>query len=108
MKNWIIVLCLFVFLPFSIFAQKDYVVTKPPVKLELDAFYKKYVDASGIPVVSSWRVHDEALIKVAQMTTFFFDNLPKEVATNLLNNKAALVFLPAMKEQRTCRNMHIW
>ena len=84
---------MFWLLPFSIFAQNDYVVTKPPTELGLDAFYKKYVDASGIPVVSSWRVPDEALIKVAQMTSFFLDNLPKEVAANLLNNKARVGIL---------------
>jgi hypothetical protein len=33
-----------------------------PASLGLDPFYKKYVDADGIPVVSSERVPDEALL----------------------------------------------
>jgi|GEM_PF-6573409 len=46
-------------------------VSQPPGELELDSFYKKYVNAEGIPVISSWRVPYEALIKVAQMAGFF-------------------------------------
>lgn len=37
-------------------------VTFPPSHLHLNPFYKKYLDADGIPVVSSLEVSDEALI----------------------------------------------
>lgn len=74
------VLMVFTFL--SSFSQ-EYKVSQPPAEPGLDNFYKKYLDAAGIPVVSSWRVPDEALIKVAQMTGFFLENLPAEVADNL-------------------------
>lgn len=40
------------------------VITAPPESLELDPFYKKYVDAWGIPVFSSDKVADEALLEV--------------------------------------------
>lgn len=33
----------------------------PPAKLKLDPFYRKYLDAGGIPVVASAQVPDEAL-----------------------------------------------
>jgi hypothetical protein len=36
-------------------------VVAPPAELALDPFYKKYVDADGIPVVSSENVADDAL-----------------------------------------------
>ena len=39
----------------------------PPTALGLDPFYAKYVDAGGIPVVSSADVPDAALVRVAQM-----------------------------------------
>jgi alpha-glucosidase len=67
---------------------QEYKITAPPGELGLHSFYKKYVDAEGIPVVSSWRVPDEALFKVAQMTSFFLENLPEEVAENLRKYKA--------------------
>lgn len=47
--------------------QQKPVVTAPPASLKLDPFYKKYVDARGIPVVSSDKVPDEALISVLTM-----------------------------------------
>ena len=68
-------------------------ISSPPSGLGLDSFYKKYVDAAGIPIVSSWRVPDEALIKVAQMTTFFLNNLPAEVSENLKNNNVRVGIL---------------
>ena len=39
----------------------------PPALLRLDPFYQKYVDAGGIPVVSSGKAPDEALLRVAAM-----------------------------------------
>jgi len=38
------------------------VVTTPPDSLNLDPFYKKYVDVNGIPLVSSWRVPDSCYV----------------------------------------------
>ncbi len=39
----------------------------PPALLGLEPFYGKYVDAGGIPVVSSAKAPDEALVRVAAM-----------------------------------------
>jgi len=43
----------------------DYHVTEPPASLNLDPFYKKYVNASGYPIVSSEKVNDYALLEAA-------------------------------------------
>jgi hypothetical protein len=37
-------------------------VGRPPASLGLDPFYQKYVDAQGIPIISSTRVPDKALL----------------------------------------------
>lgn len=93
MKNLIFTLLIITF-TLSVFAQEpQFTVSKPPVDLGLAGFYKKYINAAGIPVVSSWRVPDEALIRVAQMTEFFLNNLPGEVAANLQNNKTRVGIL---------------
>lgn len=85
---------LFLICVFSGFSQESkFTISAPPAELGLDKFYRKYTDASGIPVVASWRVPDEALIKVAQMTEFFLNNLPEEVASNLRKNKARVGIL---------------
>ena len=61
-------------LSLPVFSQDSkFVISPPPAELGLDKFYKKYTDASGIPIVSSWRVPDEAIVKVAQMTEFFLN-----------------------------------
>ncbi len=49
-------------------------VTAPPAALELDPFYKKYVDAHGIPVVSSAKVPDAALLMARDIVQFMLAN----------------------------------
>lgn len=42
--------------------------TEPPAELELDPFYERYLDARGIPVVSSGSVSDTALERACAIT----------------------------------------
>ena len=58
---------------------KDYIgftVTAPPAELGLDPFYKKYVNAQGIPVVSSEKVPDAALLMARDIVTFMLSDRP--------------------------------
>ncbi|MBL4883884.1 MAG: hypothetical protein JKY95_05005 [Planctomycetaceae bacterium] len=43
----------------------DYHVTAPPASMKLDPFYKKYVSASGYPIIASEKVNDYALLEAA-------------------------------------------
>jgi len=52
------------------------VVSSPPASLGLDPFYKKYIDAKGIPVISSGKVPDEALLSVMNMANTMLDKNP--------------------------------
>src|SRR5437764_2385092 len=52
------------------------VVTAPPARLKLDPFYKKYVSAGGIPVVSSSRVPDRALLEARALVGHMLRNRP--------------------------------
>jgi hypothetical protein len=59
---------------------QDYIkftVTPPPEALGLDPFYKKYVDAQGIPVVSSEKVPDAALLMVRDIVQFMLSERPE-------------------------------
>ncbi len=58
-------------------------ITSPPSSLELDPFYRKYIDASGFPVISSWRVPDKALLKAREIIVFMTDNLPETVVKKM-------------------------
>jgi len=52
-------------------------ITPPPASLKLDPFYKKYIDANGIPIVSSWRVPDSAMYKAWEIVMFMTNDLPE-------------------------------
>jgi hypothetical protein len=53
-----------------------FTVTAPPAALELDPFYKKYADAHGIPIVSSEKVPDEALLMARDIVQFMLSERP--------------------------------
>jgi hypothetical protein len=52
-------------------------ITPPPASLKLDPFYKKYLDANGITIVSSWRVPDSAFYKAWEIVKFMTNDLPE-------------------------------
>src|SRR5262245_16040285 len=52
------------------------VITAPPPELGLDTFYKKYLDASGIPIISSEKVPDEALFAVQRTVNIMVSYRP--------------------------------
>jgi hypothetical protein len=58
-------------------------IKSPPADLNLDPFYKKYIDANRFPVVSSWRVPDEALIKAHDIIVYMTENLPQNVVDKM-------------------------
>ncbi len=60
-------------------------VTAPPASLSLNSFYKKYLDADGVPVVSSNSVADEALIKARDIIKYMLKNIPAEKAKMITN-----------------------
>ena len=51
-----------------------FTVTAPPPELGLDPFYKKYVDAHGIPVATSEKVPDAALLMARDIVQFMLEN----------------------------------
>lgn len=60
-------------------------ITSPPKELGLDPFYKKYVNANGIHIVSSWRVPDSAFVAAYKTVTSITSVLPKEVMESLIS-----------------------
>jgi hypothetical protein len=58
---------------------RDYVafsVTPPPPERGLDPFYKKYVDALGIPIATSDKVPDAALLAARDIVQFMLADRP--------------------------------
>lgn len=69
-----------------------FVVTAPPAELELDPFYKKYVDALGIPVVTSNKVPDAALLVARDIVQFMLANRP-DLRKELIRKKWKLAIM---------------
>jgi hypothetical protein len=69
------------------------IITAPPASLKLDSFYKKYVDANGIPVVSSWRVPNAALLKARDIVVYMTSHLPAEVHAKMVNTGVRLAVM---------------
>lgn len=61
-------------------------ITAPPASLGLDPFYKKYLDADGIPVISSDKVADEALIR-ARVIVISMAKLIPDAKAKMIANK---------------------
>ena len=78
----------------QLIAQKDKEcvpeITAPPAALKLDPFYKKYMDANGIPVISSHRVPDSALVKAWEIVYFMTKDLPAKVLKNMQKEGARM------------------
>jgi hypothetical protein len=51
-------------------------VTPPPPELALDPFYKKYTDAHGIPIATSDKVPDAALLMARDIVKFMLADRP--------------------------------
>ena len=60
------------------------VVTAVPDSLGLDAFYTKYVDVNGLPLVSSWRVPDSAFTAAHRTLYAMTKMLPQAVLDSMV------------------------
>ncbi|HEV8287247.1 MAG TPA: hypothetical protein VGQ09_23220 [Chitinophagaceae bacterium] len=74
-------------------------ITLPPASLSIDSFYKKYTDAFGIPIVSSGKVPDDALLIARDIVNYMLIKRP-DVRTALIN-RGARVLVMAETEMET-------
>lgn len=68
----------------------EYVITTPPKELNLDSFYKKYVNVNGIHIMSSYRVPDSAFVKACEIIDFMTSGLPEDVLAQMVKVKSRL------------------
>lgn len=76
----------------------DPTVGSPPAKLGLNPFYKKYLDLDGLPVVSSEKVPDTALIEAWKLGKEMLRNLPK-AREAMVKNKVRIAIMS--KDEQT-------
>ena len=66
-------------------------VTAPPAELKLNPFYKKYVSAGGLPVVSSGAVKDYALQETAHLAELMLAKRPDVRDAMIANGSRVIV-----------------
>lgn len=64
----------------------------PPAALKLDPFYKKYADANGIPVVSSAKTPDAALLIARDIVNFMLMKRP-DVREEMIRLKSRVLIM---------------
>ena len=65
-------------------------ITVPPAELELDPFYKKYMNVNGIHVISSWRVPDSCYYAAYVTIKALTDMLPEEVLESMTSRNTRI------------------
>ena len=76
------------------------VITAVPDSLGLDKFYTKYVDVNGIPLISSWRVPDSAIV-AAHRTLYAMTSMLKPEIVQAMKKANARVAIMARYEGTT-------
>ena len=67
-------------------------ISPPPDSLKLDSFYKKWADAFGLPIVSSEKVPDAALLVARDIVNFMLSKRP-DVRSTLISRKARVLVM---------------
>jgi hypothetical protein len=68
------------------------IIGPPPATLGLDPFYKKYTDAFGIPVVSSEKVDDAALLMARDIVNYMLVKRP-DIRQVMIERKSRLLIM---------------
>ena len=74
-------------------------ISSPPASLAVDTFYKKYSDAFGIPIISSGKVPNKALLIARDIVNYMLIKR-MDVRTTLVKNKARVLVM-AQTEMET-------
>jgi len=78
---------------FPVLTKGQYVIEKVPQHLDLNDFYKKYINVNGIHIISSHKVPDEAILAACKTIDFMTSTLPQEVLQAMVqaNTKVAVM-----------------
>ncbi len=73
--------------------ESDAKIGSVPSRLGLNSFYKKYVDADGIPVVGSEKVSDEAMLATRDIIMEMLDDVGQEVSAKMKERKTYMIVM---------------
>jgi len=82
-------------------------ISAPPAALGLDPFYKKYADAYGIPVVSSEKVPDAALLMARDIMNYMLLKRP-DVRAVMIERKSRMLVMAESEMETDLPERHDW
>jgi hypothetical protein len=82
-------------------------ITPPPAELSLDPFYKKYTDAFGIPIVSSEKVADDALLMARDIVNFMLVKRP-DIRTVMVGRHARVLVMAQVEGEMDLPERRDW
>ena len=82
-------------------------ITAPSSTMGVDSFYKKYTDAFGIPIVSSGKVPDDALLMARDIVNYMLMKR-MDVRTALINHKARVLVMAQTEMETDLPERHDW
>ena len=74
-------------------------VSTPPESLGLDPFYKKYAEAFGIPIVSSEKVDDAAVVMARDIVNYMLMKRP-DVRDVMIQRKSRVLIMAKKPNSR--------
>ncbi len=78
--------------PSSFGKKEDLTIGPPPSRLDLSDFYKKHVDYDGLPIVSSEKVPDKALLEARKIVAMMVAKNPRMI-DKLVKNKVRVAIM---------------
>jgi hypothetical protein len=82
-------------------------ITAPPAELGLDPFYRKYADAFGIPVVSSEKVPDAALLMARDIINYMLLKRP-DIRAVLVERKSRMLVMAVSEGEADLPERRDW
>ncbi len=82
-------------------------IAAPPLAIAVDTFYKKYSDAFGIPIVSSAKVPDDALLMARDIVNYMLVKRP-DVRSALMRSKARVLVMAATEMETDLPERSNW
>jgi len=68
-------------------------IKSPPEELNLSPFYKKYINANGIHIISSQKVPDEAIYVAYKTILFMTNGLPEDILNEMIAHETKLAIM---------------
>ena len=82
-------------------------VSGPPLSLKVDSFYKKYTDANGIPVISSEKTPNAALLMARDIVNYML-MIRMDIRKELINRQSRVLVMAESEMEMDLPERRFW